>query len=114
MSATLLQSFREIAEACPCRAVKQSAYICCEASEDDSRCCEHCGFPEHETGKPCRWPGHAAITALAREAHLAGRLEQAEKDVVLVEDQGDCPVVHAALHEERDRLRALKEDKHDG
>ena len=55
---------------------------------------------------------HAAITALAREAHLAGRREQAEKDVVLVQDEGSCPVVHVLLRDECSRLRALKEEKH--
>src|SRR3990172_7668741 len=66
------EALREAHLACPCYAVQSSAYVCCEASEDDERCCEHCGFPEHKTGKPCRWPGHAAIDALGRATYLAG------------------------------------------
>ena len=52
---------------------------------------------------------HAAITDLAREAHLAGRLEQAERDRCLIRDSSRHAIDVVA--EERDRLRALKENK---
>ena len=69
MSTTLLQSFREIAEACPCRL---GAALCSshDPAVTDCPCAEAAGYgeaaPEQKT---CSWPGHASLRKAAGEMH---------------------------------------------
>ena len=104
-----------------------------EMSEAERRAHEACPLKHDYTGQTCEYPDgpaliqcdeqHAAITALAREAHLAGRLEQAGRDAEMVTDADhlhlmntECQTcaVHRRMGEEIDRLRALKESEHGG